>query len=365
MAGEYFTDLNYSLANEDTQIEYNLMNDSTKSVFSISGSGARCLPLLAKNPAALDIVDMSLPQLFLAELRVQAAKSLSYEEFLYFLGYRGGIQNENKEASDRLELFHQLKLSKPCLDYWLKDHKAWTRKGFIFLGRWEKHFQKIGVLFRNILKCDISEVFTAQTLEEQIEIYQQVWPSTRWNTFLRLAASEYIFNKFLYKGHFSGDNKVRTEAKPPHLFIRDEFERVFTTQIVRKNYFMQILFLGRIIYEEGLPFEAHRRIFEQIKTSRSEILYHHSDLITVLKKKSYDFISLSDTISYLSDDIAIELLQEITPQNAVGSRIVFRSFMKYPEGLKTKGWKQLNDLEIESKKNDGTAVYNFHIFERE
>lgn len=365
MANEYFSDLNYSLANEDTQIEFALMPNQVQKVFSIAGSGARCLPLIAKNPSQIDIVDMALPQLHLTELRIQAAKKLSYEEFLFFLGYRGALQNDKKNADDRFELFPQLELSKECVNYWLKNHKVWRERGFISLGRWEKHFQKIGALFRDYLKCDFSELFEAQNIEEQILLYQRLWPKTRWNTFLRLVASEFVFNKFLYKGHFSGDVDKRTEKKPPYLFIKEEFERVFSTQLVRKNYFMQVLFLGKIVHEEGLPFEAHRSLFENIKNSSSVINYVQSDLVQILSKNGYDFISLSDTISYLPEPIAEKLLVNIAPQTPAGSRIVIRSFMKAPQNLITDGWQELTSFETDAKRNDGTAVYNFHIFERE
>ena len=92
MAKEYFSDLNYTLANEDTQIEYSLLPENVQRVFSIAGSGARCLPLMAKNPQHLDVIDMSVSQLYLCELRLAAMKNLTYEEYLFLLGYRGGLQ---------------------------------------------------------------------------------------------------------------------------------------------------------------------------------------------------------------------------------------------------------------------------------
>lgn len=365
MSNIYFSDLNYSLSNEDTQIEYEIMPLGANRVFSIAGSGARCLPLLAKNPVHMDIVDFSLPQLYLTELRIAATKALTYEEFLFFLGYRGALQGESTPSHHRRHLFQKLSLGEECRQYWLQNEEVWQKQGFILLGRWEKHFQKIGKIFRDYLQCDFTAIFLAQSLPEQIQLYQKMWPKWRWNAFLRIAASEYVFNKFLYQGHFSGDAKHRTEAKAPYEFIKDEFERVFLTQMLRKNYFMQILFLGRIQFEEGLPFEAHRQIYEQVQNSTTSIRYFNRDLTEALQISTYDFISLSDTISYLSPELIETLKLRLTQQTNKNARVVMRSFMRAPSNLHINGLVPLRDLELQSKKTDGTAVYHFHIYERE
>lgn len=364
MAKEYFSDLNYTLANEDTQIEYNLLPENVDSVFSIAGSGARCLPLIAKNPKDLHIVDMSPAQLHLCELRFQAAQALDYEEWLFFMGYRGGLQDGNLEGDSRLKIFEKIKLTPDTYKYWIDRQQGWESRGFIMLGRWESHFQKLGKVFKEYLKCDFSEIFKAQNLKEQIELYNTKWPHVRWKTFLRVLASEYVFNKFLYKGHFSGTSENRTETRPPYQLVEEEFKRIFTTQLARKSYFMQILFLGEIRYEEGLPFEAHLKVFNEAKKSRTKVHYHCGNLLEILPKTAFDFVSLSDTISYIPADKAKEILQDLHKNTPSKARVVIRSFMKAPQEISLKGWKHLPASEAEAHRTDGTAVYQFHIFEK-
>lgn len=364
MAQEYFSDLNYTLANEDTQVEYGLLPDHVQTVFSIAGSGARCLPLMARNPKDLHIIDMSVSQLYLCELRLQAARVMSYQEWLYFMGYRGGLQNGNMSGDSRIELFEKIKLSSEALQYWSERKSGWKPKGFILLGRWESHFQKLGIIFRDYLKCDFSEIFKAHNLDEQKSLYQSHWPHKRWKTFLRILASEYVFNKYLYKGHFSGTSENRTDQRPPYQLVHEEFERIFTTQLVRKSYFMQILFLGEIRFEEGLTFEAHERIFEQIKNSKTQIHYHHGNLLDVLPTKAFDFVSLSDTISYIPAEKAKTILQDLHKDTAKRTRVVIRSFMRAPQDMSLAGWKHLPDAEKHAHAVDSTGVYQFHIFEK-
>lgn len=364
MAKEYFSDLNYTLANEDTRVEWELLPADAERVFSIAGSGARCLPLIAKRPRYLDVIDMSVSQLYLCELRLQAMKTLAYEEYLFLMGYRGALQGGANEGDDREKIYRRLVLSAEAQRYWDERVQGWKPRGFILLGRWESHFQKIGVLFRDYLKCDFTKIFEAQSLEEQAEAYEKYWPKLRWNSFIRLVASEYVFNRFLYKGHFSGQADHRTEKRAPSQFIMEEFERIFKTQLVRKNYFMQILFLGKIAHEEGLPLEAHQHVVEAVKNSPTQVRYLHGNLLEELPKHAYDFISLSDTISYLDQKDANQILQKLAPGTKSGSQMVIRSFMRAPTAIDLNGWQELQDKNAWAQNLDGTGVYQFHIFQK-
>lgn len=364
MAQEYFSDLNYTLANEDTRVEFDLLPEKVSRVFSIAGSGARCLPLIARHPAELDVVDMSVSQNYLCELRFQAMKVLTYEEYLFLLGYRGALQSGTDEGDDRKEIFKKIPLSADAQKYWSERSEGWSPRGFILLGRWEAHFQKLGFLFREVLKCDFSKVFEAQSLAEQIELYEKHWPHVRWKSFIRVAASEFVFNKFLYKGHFSGRSEAKTEARAPWQFVTEEFDRIFRTQLVRKNYFMQILFLGKIAYEEGLSLEAHQQIFERVKNSPTKVNYLLGNLLEHLPKKNYDFISLSDTISYLPQEDANQILQRLHGNTAAGAQVVIRSFMRAPTAPDLQGWQACRDKDVWAQKIDGTGVYQFHIFKK-
>jgi S-adenosylmethionine-diacylglycerol 3-amino-3-carboxypropyl transferase len=359
---EYFVDLNYTLSNEDTRIEYDLLNENAGNVFSICGSGARVVPLIAKNPQCIDVVDMSLPQLEYLKLRLQAIKDLSYDEYLFFMGYRGGLPGGNDAGDDRFQLFEKLQLAPVTRQYWQERKPFWQSKGFIALGRWEGHFQKIGKVFRNILQGDVNGIFEAQNLEEQNRLYDQLWPKLRWNSFIRVAASEYVFNKFLYKGHFAGGSDRRTESRAPYQFLTEEFERLFRTQLVRKNYFMQVLFLGKIKYEEGLPLEAHRVIFEKVKAATTQINYLSGNLWDIVGSKPYDFVSLSDTISYLPSENANKILQRLDTNTKPGTPVVIRSFLRAPQAVDKQGWKQETQFQEQAYKRDGTGVYQFHIF---
>ena len=56
---EYFYDLNYTLANEDTTLEYEMVKElKPKFVLSVCGSGGRALPLICGGAERLDAIDV-------------------------------------------------------------------------------------------------------------------------------------------------------------------------------------------------------------------------------------------------------------------------------------------------------------------
>jgi S-adenosylmethionine-diacylglycerol 3-amino-3-carboxypropyl transferase len=361
---QYFDKLNYTLSNEDTRVEYGLLKPNAAEVFSISGSGARVLPLLARNPKRLTVVDVSPEQLYLCELRVAAAKCLTHAEYLFLLGYRGGVFWGALGGDSRLDLLSRLSLSAECRNFWESHADTWAKHGIIYLGSWERHFVKLAKIFQGVLRMDVRKIFEAESLEEQRDLFKKHWHPVRFQTFLRIVASDYVFNKFLYKGHFSGASGRRTDERPTWKALEEEFTRIFQTTLVRKQYMMQLFFLGKVEYEEGLPLETQPEILAQIRESETKIEYKSQDLMEALGSRPFDFVSLSDTISYIPSEFAQDLLQKMPGQCPPTTRVVIRSFLRAPESFNLQGWKELKEAEVSAREMDGTAIYQFHIFEK-
>ena len=206
------------------------------------------------------------------------------------------------------------------------------------------------------------EIFQVQSIEEQKRLYQKYFKKKLFRYFLKIFASEYVFNKYLYKGHFPTTKMKSNQDKPLWKFFEDNIERIFTTTLVRKNYFFQLIFLGRIYFEEGLPLEAHRKTINQIKKSTSKFIYTQGDLRERLMDSKWDFISLSDVISYLPELEANNFLQKISPQMNPSSKIVIRSFLRTLKNIDDRGFQSESLLEEWAFKQDSTSVYNFNIY---
>ncbi|MBC7690775.1 MAG: DUF3419 family protein [Methylotenera sp.] len=362
--GEYFTGINYSLANEDTWVEYRLAPQNAKAIVAVAGSGSRVLPLLARSPRLLEIVDLSEAQLYLAELRMEAVRELSHEEFLHFLGYRGAIFDGDLLDNSRAKLFKRLKLSEKCFGYW-NENREWEKRGVIYLGKWENHFIKLGKLLSKIIRLNAAPLFEAHSIKEQNLLLKKHWNETRFRNFLRVALSEFVFQKFLYGKQFAGSKEKRTAKEPTWKMVDREMNRLFKTTLLRKNYFIQMIYLGAIRFEEGLPAEAHPEIFAAAKAAlrsgKTEITYLQKDFVELTREKPYDFYSLSDAISYVADEPAKQFLSRLPDTVALGSTMVIRSFMRQPSIHPNQAWKIDKAAAKAAHAQDCTGMYEFVI----
>ena len=113
MSEKYFTGINYSMANEDTTLEFNMTQLlRPKNIISVCGSGGRALPLLHSEIENLTCVDLSEEQLWLLELRVQSLVQLNHQNFLKFWGYPPFYTKAHQK--DREKHFKKFKYIKDC-----------------------------------------------------------------------------------------------------------------------------------------------------------------------------------------------------------------------------------------------------------
>jgi S-adenosylmethionine-diacylglycerol 3-amino-3-carboxypropyl transferase len=348
----YFSDLNYSLSNEDTSVERQLLSkvsSPAKKVFTICGAGSRVIPLLLPDVSYIKVVDMSEQQLCLLRLRLATIKNLNYETFLSFWGYKDS-------PISRIEILQSLHLDKKDTDYWLSQKKQW-QNGFLFSGRWESFLRKLGVLFRLLFRANFESLFTCQNLSQRQEWYDKNFPIRRLKTFLNIFANPFIFNLFLYKGHFARSQESLSE------FLMRVFKIILIEKDPKKSFFAQMLFLGDLRYSEGWPIEADQEVFNSAKNFKGQIEIVKGDLIQELKShKKFDFLSLSDVASYLEPQQLNSLEAVIMETLRSDGLSVIRSFRRHPEFSKYIKAKKQISLEDWALSVDSIGVYKFHIF---
>lgn len=119
MSEQFFSGLNYTLANEDSGFEMSILRPKLGHVLSVAGSGARVLPLFASMPKQVSCVDLSKEQLLLTELRIESCKTLTFEDYLSFWGYPPSMEDTRR----RRELFQSctfLTTVNECLSLYLR-----------------------------------------------------------------------------------------------------------------------------------------------------------------------------------------------------------------------------------------------------
>lgn len=361
MSQSYFTGLNYSLANEDTALELAVLPDGVGHVFCVAGSGGRAMPLLARRPHRLTCVDVSKPQLFLTELRVEAVRALSHQEYLELWGYPPTAPTPER----RRALFSRFALSNPARA-WLEE--AFAARGWaslLYEGKWERTFQKLAWMNRKLTGAAGLELFTAQTDDEHAAFMQTRFPKAAWSATIAILGNAGIFNSLLYKGSFPKKNI----EKSFHRFYSDCFEQLFSLGPARQNFFLQLLFFGKVMFAEGCPVECDPAVFAQAKAalSATEVVYVEGDLIAQARAAPVpiDFLSLSDVPSYFTGALERSFLRDVSANLAPGARVVLRSYIHVPEGLDTAGFNVVTSRYQEVVRREKVGVYLVDIFERD
>lgn len=333
MGHNYFNSLNYSLANEDTTLEYELVKSlKPKKIFSITGSGGRFTPLIQNGVEKLFYVDMCKEQLWLAELKIQSYVEFTFEEFLKFWAFAPYHEDEWQEI--RRSLFSRLHLSPECQSYFqtLFEEKKWGT--LLYEGKWEKTFGTLYKINRFVLGKSLGKIFFCPTLKEQQKFYETQFPKRRWNWVIRLLGNKKVFDALLYKGHFVKKNVPESYFE----YYHKAFNHLFTKGLVRESFFMNLCFFGKVVFPEGNTIDAQESVFKEIKSvlqqKNLELKSLNQDLISAaqsLKGENVDFASLSDVPSYFTGELERDYLKLVSSMLKTGAIVVLRYYLRIAE----------------------------------
>lgn len=358
MATKFFNGLNYTLSNEDTTVEYSVLPQNINHLTCVAGSGSRVIPLIAKSPRFVTCIDTSQEQLFLTEMRIEAVRTLSYEEYIYFLGY------PSKEGSFlRKELFKKLSLSVPAEEYFLNIFNQLKWEGILYQGKWEKTFKLISKITRAIIGKKGTDLFLYNSQKEYQEYVRTKFPYGRWRLAVKLLGNAMLFNTLLYKGNFPSKNIPETFTE----FYINAFNRIFEQEPICNNYFMQIIILGEIKYPSGLPLECNLQIFESAKKAlqNTDISYVLGDIYDKSAfSKQADFISLSDVPSYLKGENESNFVQLLKDKLTNSGIIVARYYLHIPQKVKYEGFKNITETYTKERELEKVQMYKIEILKK-
>ncbi len=327
MVEVYFNKLNYSLGNEDTGLEYEISKQlNAENVFSVCGSGGRALPLVNSKTKKLVLCDLSLQQLYLAELRECSYRNLNYTEFLLLFGYFP-FGKKTESIIERERIFQKLKLSSGAEKYFLSYFQNNKYESLLYDGKWEKTFKVLSKITQSILgKKAINKLFSFKNLDEQRKYLDHSFSWWRFYLILILVGNKSFFNSLLYKGHF-----VKKNIKESHFeFYRNSFKRLMYNTLMSESFFLSLCFYGELINESSNPIEANEDIFNSIKNSNFQTSYINQDIVTYLSKTTdkYDLLSLSDVPSYFNDELGHSFLQKITNSVNLNGVVIVRYYLR-------------------------------------
>ena len=189
MSKQYFSNLTYSIGDEDNNVEFQILPANRNHIVSVCGSGTRIVPFLSKNPKKITCVDISQEQLDLTYLRIEAIKQLDYQSYLAFLGYPPMNINkvERKQIFDSLIIENEIKIRLQKL----LSINDW--KEIIYFGKFEKAMIKLSKINRFITGKTGKTIFNQSNFEEQKKYYLQKFSKFRFNITIGILGNTSIF----------------------------------------------------------------------------------------------------------------------------------------------------------------------------
>jgi S-adenosylmethionine-diacylglycerol 3-amino-3-carboxypropyl transferase len=352
----FFSTLNYSSSNEDSRSEHRALRlINSDKVVTVTGSGGRTLDLLTAQPGKIYSVDMNPAQSYLLELKLAGVRNLTYEEFLGFVGVT--------PSSSRIAYYKSCRahLSLDAANYW-DNNLALLKAGVIYQGRWEKYFRLLAWMVQSLRRNTLARIFSADSLEEQEELYRRTWDGPLWRSFLRAISTRFVWkNVFGDPGFFQ---HVPREFSVSDYLI-SQFDAAFRTRPIRQSAFMTLLLRGRFS-GEALPLHLQREHFPTLKQSWDRVSIATAPLGCFLLEQpehSIHAFSLSDISSYTDTAQYYEIWQTVLRAAAPGARVCERQFLvkRTPPEITLPRLTRSPQLEKRLDKEDDSAFYTFVV----
>ncbi|MGH2506209.1 MAG: DUF3419 family protein [Rhabdochlamydiaceae bacterium] len=349
--------INYSQCWEDPAVlRAALAINAGDSVLSVTSGGDNTLALFLEGPKKIISIDVNPVQNFLLELKMQAAKSLDYREYVEFLGARPSYR--------RIALFEKIRIHlSPEASAWFSSHKSLIAKGILAGGRFERFLTEFRQYVLPLIHTQkvVKFFLMAPSIELQRQFYRNRWNTRRWRFFFRIISCRFILEHFArQRGMFTYTEKGAIAQK-----YFERLEKNFTEISFDNNYFMHFCLTGD--HGKSLPPYLDEINFNLFKDRSQNLSIVTADLLSYLKsvpEQSFSKFNLSDIFEALPPETNDDLWYEIVrtaKDNAVvvyWSNLVERS---YPSSLAT-SIRADKDLENQLRAKDRVFFYgSFHV----
>jgi S-adenosylmethionine-diacylglycerol 3-amino-3-carboxypropyl transferase len=359
-----FSGLNYSLANEDSSVERQILPSGARRVVAIAGSGARVVPLAARAPERLTCLDVSADQLALTELRVAATRELSRAEYLRFMGYVDDGIAEDDEARDRRRTFNSLPMSPAAKTLLGARFAACDWRAPIYLGAWERTFARLAIAVGAIAGRRAERIFEFERLEDQLGFLDSGFPRWRWRLAILLLGNATVFKGLMYRDGFPRLNVDDSSFG----FYRRSLDQALRACPAQRNFFLSILFKGRVDGASGLPDECDPAVYEAAKHAlRScRVEFVQSDLLSFVERDDVEasFVSASDVLSYVRAPAARRFKDALAARLADDGVAVCRYYRFRPDAEPGAALENVNARYEQLLARDVTGVYRFEVLQR-
>ena len=285
-------------------------------VLSITSGGDNTLALLLLDPQKVTSIDLNAAQNYLLELKIAAAQTLSYIEYLEFLGV--GASKRRKTLFEKV----RPRLSDDAKQWW-STRDSLLAMGVIHCGRFERFiawFAHYGLPFIHSRKTR-KEFLSVKNLNEQKVFYREQWDSKRWRLLFGLVSNRLMLRRFARQhGMFK-----HTEGLSVADVYRKRLVRNLNHVFIQGNFFLHYSLAGE--YGSDLPPYLQENGYLRLReVSASKMLVETGNLLNYLTSAPANVFSkfnLSDIFEALSPADNDTLWGEIIRTAKKGAVVVY------------------------------------------
>lgn len=327
-----FQKIVYSQCWEDPEIAAEALElGRDDDLLCLTSAGCNVLALSLAEPRSITAIDFSSAQNALLELKIAALRTLSWGDYVAFLGAR--------PCGDRVGLYRRSvrpELRDEARNYWdqCEDQLA---KGIIHQGRFQKYLQ----LFRRAMlplihrRSTVEDFMRLDDLEEQAAFYRERWDNRRWRALFTVFFGRAVMARLgrdpAFFEYVDRDN-IGAE------FLR-RAEWALTRTSPRTNHFMQYALLGEYPDLDHGPVYLREANFDKLRATSDKIEIVRSDLegyLSPLPEGALSALYLSDLFEWVSPEHHKAMLEAIAAKTRPGGRLVYWNLLvprSRPESL--------------------------------
>lgn len=285
-------------------------------VLSICSAGDNAFALAIDGARSVTCLDLSGPQLALAELKLVAARSLPLSGFRSLLGL--------DDFGRRVWFYHQIRDALgPRARSWWDAHEVHIRLGLLGSGRFERYLETFRTRVLPVVhrRRTIEDFFDQPDLAAQRAFFAERWDSRRWRGLFRLFFSERLMAAMgRSPAHFR-----YVEGPVGEAFLR-RAERVLTELPLDDNPYVQWMLRGRFADPERTHPYLSATGHAALGAAAEGLRFVEQDLEGFLEQcepGSFSAFNYSNVFEYLSEAQHRRILELTARAARPGARIAY------------------------------------------
>ncbi len=285
-------------------------------VLSIGSAGDNSFSLLAQNPELIVAVDINQVQLNLIELKKAAFKTLDYDSFLEFLGF--------KKSGNRLVHWSKVKkeLSEELALFW-EERIEEIEKGVIYEGKFEKYFEyfRTKILPWIHSQKEVDELLKPKSAEEQKAYFHKTWNTWRWRLLFK------VFFSRIVMGRFGRDPKFLKEVEISVAnYILGSAKKKLSSVACQSNYLLHFIMKGN--FGDVLPHYARPENFQVVKRNIHKLEVFQGLAEDAFKEyNGFNRFNLSNIFEYMTPELFSAVSTNLLENGAADSRYAYWNLM--------------------------------------